>query len=188
MPPLGTGAVPRALRDGVVLRMHADGKSEPRRALHALEQRLVVGLLEVADPRVAHERLEADHATVGELVEPVDVAGNEPAPECEVDERRAVGGRDLEVERGAVDRRRRRVQRHVEEARPTTGREGRAAGREPLPVGAARIVEVHVRIDDAGEDVEARCVDLHPGIALQLGTDLGDLAVNDPDVGPCNTV
>ena len=88
----------------------------------------------------------------------------------------------------AVDRRRRRVQRHVEEARATTGREGRGAGREPLPVGPARIVEVHVRIDDAGEDVEAGGVDLRRGIALELRADLGDQAVEDPDVGPCNTV
>ena len=116
------------------------------------------------------------------------VAGDEPAPEAEVDERRSAGRRDLEVERGAVDRRRRRVQRHVEEARATTGGEGRGAGRESLPLGPARIVEVDVRIDDAGEDVEAGGVDLRRGIALELGADLGDQAVEDPDVGPCNTV
>ena len=166
----------------------ATGKPEPSRSLHALEERPIVGLLEVVDARVAHERLEADHAAVGELVEPVDVAGDEAAPEAEVDERRAASGLDLEVERRAVDRRRRRVQRHVEEARAATGGEGRGAGREPLPVGAPRIVEMHVRIDDAGEDVEAGGVDLRRGIARELRPDVGDQAVEDPDVGPCNTV
>ena len=149
-----------------------------------VEERLIVGLLEVVDARVAHERLEADHAAVGELVEPVEVAGDEAAPEAEVDERRAAGGLELEVERGAVDRRRRCVQRHVEEARAATGGEGGGAGREPLPLGAARIVEVHVRIDDAGEDVEAGGVDLRRGIARELRADLGDQAVEDPDDRP----
>ena len=65
----------------------------PSRAARSMpvEERLVVGLLEVVDARVAHERLEADHATVGELVEPVEVAGDEAAPEAEVDERRRRG-------------------------------------------------------------------------------------------------
>ena len=72
----------------VVLGVHGDGQAEPRGPLPSREQRVVVGLLEVVDPGVAHEGLEPDHAPVGQLVEPVDVAGDEPAPEREVDDRR----------------------------------------------------------------------------------------------------
>ena len=79
--------------------MHGDRQPEPRRALHALEQRHVVGGLEVVDPARAHERLEADDAALGQLVEPVEVARNEATPETEVDERPASRGLELEVER-----------------------------------------------------------------------------------------
>ena len=73
----------------VVLGVHGDGQPERGRALHPVVERAVVGLREVVDPAVAHERLEADHAALGELVEPVEVAGHEAAPEAKVDERRA---------------------------------------------------------------------------------------------------
>ena len=59
---------------------------------------------------------------------------------------------------------------------------------EPLPLGSAWIVEVHVRIDDAGEDVEAGGVDLRRGVARKPLSDVGDRAVDDPEIGPCNTV
>ena len=85
--PLGAGAGRELLGDGVVLGVHGDGKPEPRGPLHPVEEGPVVRLLEVVDARVAHECLEADHAPVGELVEPVEVAGDEAAPEA--DSRRA---------------------------------------------------------------------------------------------------
>ena len=59
---------------------------------------------------------------------------------------------------------------------------------ESLPLGPARVVEVHVRIDDAGKTWSPRGVDLRPGIALELGLDRGDQAVENPEIGPCNTV
>ena len=42
----------RSARDGVVLGVDGDGQPEPCRPRHALEERLVVGLLEVVDARV----------------------------------------------------------------------------------------------------------------------------------------
>jgi len=46
---------------------------------------------------------------------------------------------------------------------------------------------VDVGIDDAGEDVEVGRVDLRRGIARKFRADLGDQAVENPDIGPCNT-
>ena len=46
------------------------------------------------------------------------------------------------------------VQRHVEEARAATGGERRRTRREPLPVGTAGIVAVHVWIDDTRERMQ----------------------------------
>ena len=45
------------------------------------------------DPAVAHERLEADDAALGELVEAVEVAGDDAAPQREVDDRGRARGR-----------------------------------------------------------------------------------------------
>ena len=69
----------------------------PSRAARSMPSKSVsiVGLLEVVDARVAHEGLEADYAAVGGLVEPVDVAGDEAAPEAEVDDRGAASGSSL---------------------------------------------------------------------------------------------
>ena len=63
----------------------ATRSAEPRADRHALVERDVVGVPELVDAAVGHERLEADHAALGELLEPVDVARDEPAPEPEVD-------------------------------------------------------------------------------------------------------
>ena len=70
---------------GRALGVHGDGEAERGGALHAGAELVVVDGVEVVDPRVAHERLEADHAAGGELVDAVERAGHEPAPEREVD-------------------------------------------------------------------------------------------------------
>ena len=134
--------------------MHRHRQAEACSARHAGAQRLVVGRGKVVHPGRAHEGLEADDPPVGELVEAVDVARHEPAPEREVDVGRAGRGRDLEIERGPVERRWARVQRHVDEGRRAAGGERPGSVVEPLPVRAARIVAVDVSVDDAGEDVE----------------------------------
>ena len=164
------------------LGMHRHRQPERRRTRHSRPQCLVVRGRKVVDSGGAHECLEADHATVRELVEPIDVARDEAAPEREVDVCRPRGDRELEVERGSVERRRARVQRHVGERRRAACCERLRAVVEPLPVGPAGIVAVHVRVDDAGEDVEPRGVDRLLRATLEVGADLGDQPVADADV------
>ena len=89
----------------VVLGVHGDRQPEPSRPLHPVEQGDVVGRLEVVDPARAHEGLEPDDASLGQLVETVEVTRHEATPETEVDDRPASGSLDLEIERWPVDRR-----------------------------------------------------------------------------------
>ena len=172
----------RARRQRVVLGVDGDEPAELGADRHALVERHVVGVLELVDAAVGHERLEADHAALGELLEPVGVARDEAAPEPEVDARscaRAAASLASKPAPSIVGGR--RVQRHVEERRePARGERG-AAGREPFPVRPAGLVEVHVRVQPAGEDVQPGRVDLVPRPG-QLGLDRRDHAVGDADV------
>ena len=129
----------RLAQRGRPLGVDGDRQAERGGALHAGLEHLVVDGREVLDPAVAHEGLEADDAALGQLVEPVEVARHEPAPEREVDHRGGpvaastlaskaapsiVGGWALSgISMQAV-------------APPA--RERAAAGRPALPVGAAR--------------------------------------------------
>ena len=56
------------------------------------------------------------------------------------------------------------------------------AGREAFPVGPAGLVEVHVRVQAAGQDVQAAGVELLATAARELGLDGGDRAVEHADV------
>ena len=152
-------AVHRAQLGGA-LGVHEHGQPERGGALHAGGELVVVHGVEVVDAGVAHERLEARHAALGELVHPLQRAGHEPAPEREVDLRRGPRGRQLGVEGRAVDGRRVRVERHLDARRRAAGRERGRAGLPALPVGAAGLVEVHVRVERAGQDVQPARVEL----------------------------
>ena len=125
--------------------------SSPSRAAdrHALVERHVVGVRELVDAAVGHERLEADDAALGELLEVVEVAGHEAAPEAVVDARRGSRGRSLASNAAPSIVGGRRVQRHVEERREAARGQRRGAGLQPFPVRAARLVEVHVRVEAA---------------------------------------
>src|SRR5438105_5395364 len=93
---------------------------------------------------------------------------------------------ELQVER--LDRRRhgKVVQGHVDEAGVAPCGERRRAVRDVLPVGPTRLVEVHVRVDAAGEDMHAGTVDLIC-LSREVRPDLGDAAVLDPDIRRLDT-
>ena len=145
--------------DHRALGVHRDGQAEHRRPAHSLVQREVVAGGEVVDAAVGHERLEADDTAGGQLVHLLDAPRHEPAPEREVDVRRAARRGQLGLERACVDRRRVGVQRHVDSAREAAGRERARAAAPAFPGGAAGVVEVHVRVDQARQDVETARVD-----------------------------
>ncbi len=165
-----------------VLGVHCDGEPELCGTRHPRAECLVVRHHKVVDAGRTHERLEADDAAIGELVEAVYRPGHEPSPEGEVDDRSLVCGGKLEVEGRAVDRRRARIQRHVDERRrPSRCQRAGRVGKS-LPVAAAGIVAMHVRVDNPGEDVETGRVDRLRGRPAQLGLDCRDEAVHDADI------
>ena len=79
----------------------------------------------------------------------VEVAGHGPAPEAHVDVHLVAGDVALDLQRLHVDRRRDAVQRHVQDRGHTARGGGLGGGREALPLGAARLVHVHMRVDQA---------------------------------------
>ncbi len=180
---LGDGSRREPARELRALCVHRHGQAEGGGTCHAGEQRLVVGRREVLHPGGAHERLEAHDATSCQLVEAVDVSGNEPAPQREVDDRDARGGGDLEVERGAVERRRTRIERHVAERGRAPSREGCRSVSEPLPLRAPRVVEVDMDVHGAGEHVQTVRENRLPRRPVQVRPDCRDTSVRDADVG-----
>ena len=50
-----------------------------------------------------------------------------------------------------------------------------------LPLGASGLVEVNVRIDATGEDMQIGGIDVF-GVGVEVGTDLGDTSIDDGDV------
>ena len=133
----------------VVLGVHEHGQAEIRRHLHSPPERRVVDALKIIDPTPAHERLDADDAAVGELGQLAHVAGHETAPDAEVGSRHASGSRELRVERCGIERGGRGVERHVDKERASAGGDRCRAGRQALPVGPSRVVEVHMRVDQS---------------------------------------
>ena len=170
-------------RDRLALGVDGDGQAERGGAAHALVEREVVGARELRCPGVRHERLEADDAARGELVEAVDRAGYEAVPQREVDVRRPGRGGDLRVERAGVDRRRQGVERHVDDRRGPARRARAGPAREALGVGPAGVVEVDVGVDRAGEDVQTGRVDLFARRGVEGLGDGDDPPVRDADVG-----
>src|SRR6185312_6087821 len=131
------------------------------------------------------EALEAVDALVVDPAQLAAVARDGTAPEADVDVGLARGDRPLGLERVDVDRRRDRVQRHVDQRGHPAG--GRGPGRrvEALPFGAARFVDVHVRVDEPGdEDLPGgQLDDLAPVQCLAEGHDGGDPPAVDAHLG-----
>ena len=88
------------------------------------------------------------------------VARHDAAPERDVDVTLAARRRPLRLERRRGRRRGHAVERHVDDRRDAAGRGRARRGIEPFPVGAARLVDVDVRVDDARRDDEIAGVDV----------------------------
>ena len=162
----------------------ATGSPRDAATAHTLVQGQVVDGREVVDPARAHERLEADDPTCGELAHRVNPAGNKAAPQRDVDQRVPLEAPALLVKRSAGDRRRVRVERHVDRRRRPAGGERPRARLKALPIGATGLVHVHVAVDNPGQKMKARGVDLLGRGTQELRTGFSDQSVGDADVEP----
>jgi hypothetical protein len=106
---------------------------------------------ELRDPAVEQEALDAEHPGLVQRAQLALVARDRAAPEGDVDRALPVRGLPLDLECGHVDGGRQRVQRHVDDRRDGAGRGGAGGGGEALPLGATGLVDVHVGVDQAGD-------------------------------------
>ena len=95
--------------------------------------------------------MNADDAGLEQRAQLVDVARHGAAPERDIDRDLALRRRTFHVQRLDRDGRRDRVQGHVDDRRDAAGRRGAGRGGEALPLGAARLVHVHVAVDQPGQ-------------------------------------
>ena len=145
-------------------------------------RRLELGRLQVGeliDPGVQQEALEAEDARVVQRGEVRDVPRDGAAPEPDVDEDLVAGHGLLGPEPGERGRRGDRVERHVDDGGDAagSGRAGRAG--EALPLGASRLVDVHVGVDQAGDEHLVLAED-DDGVGGQVG--IGPCHDGDPSV------
>ena len=111
----------------------------------------VVQRRELGDAGVEQEALEADDARLVQRPQLVEVAGDGAAPERDVGRDLAVRRLPFHVQRVDGRRRRDRVEGHVDDRGDAAGDGGPRRGGEALPLGAPGLVDVHVAVDQAGE-------------------------------------
>ena len=180
------GAVERALVEQVaVLGVHDHQCAEPGGLLHGQRELLRLEVPELVDARVEQEALEAEHPGLVQRLEVGDVAGHRAGPEADVDQDLPPGHQPLDLERRDRGGRRDRVQRHVEDGGDPAGRGRPGRGGEPLPLGATRFVDVHVGVDQAGQQhlVVLEVDRPRRGRCLVVRRHDGDPLPRDPDRG-----
>ncbi len=130
---------------------------------------------------VEQEALEAEDALVVQRAEVRLVARHGAAPESDVHERLVFGHFALELEAFHRGGGRDGVQRHVDDGGDAAGGGGARGGGEALPLGAAGLVDVDVRVHKAGDEgfVVGQFNDLGAGEAVAERLDGDDHAVAD---------
>ena len=106
---------------------------------------------EVVGPGVGEETLEAEHAGLVERRELAEVPRHGPAPETDVHVAAAIGRCSFGLQGVRADGGGHAVQRHVDQGGDPAGGGRPGRGREALPLGVARLADVHVRVDQAGQ-------------------------------------
>ena len=157
-------------------------QTEPRQHRHGRTQVRLTDVRELVDTRRAEKTLEAEHAGPGQWLEIGGVARHHAAPEANIHMAPSASGAPLRVQ--PVDGRGRRnaVQRHVHQRRHAAGRRRARGGLETFPIGAAWIVDVDVRVDQARQhDVGARIDLARAGPAIRMRADRHDPALAHVD-------
>src|SRR5438874_1938869 len=172
----------RPLDHLLTLSMHTAEHVEPRRHLQSDREHAVGDAMEVVDAAVAHERLEPNHAALGERRQLGEVLGNHAPPETEVDECLAGGDRNFCIERCRRRGRWMGVQWHLEYGADTAPCRAAGAGFPSFPLGAAGLIEVDVTVDDARKDNQAAGIDDFSTIR-DLTADRCDDAIGDGNLG-----
>jgi hypothetical protein len=126
-----------------------EGVPRPQRRHRGLQLGQAHGR-ELRHAGVGQERLAAERARVDQGRQLGEVAGDDPAPEADVDVAAPRGGAPLGLQRRHAGGARQAVERHVHDGGDPAGRRRRGGVLEALPVGAAGLVDVHVGVDQPG--------------------------------------
>ena len=180
--PFGDRQPRQPRRDALVLGVDGDDLLQIARPAHPFEQRAVVRKREIVYPAVAHKGFEAHHAAGRQIRQVREVPRAKCAPETEVHHGTGLRGLPLGEEALLVQHGWPGVERHVEVARHPARREGARAAGEAFPIRPARLVEMHVRINPAREDVKTGGVEVGERGTEHGVAQRGDLAVLDADV------
>ncbi|HYT81938.1 MAG TPA: hypothetical protein VEK86_00705 [Gemmatimonadales bacterium] len=173
------GAEP--LHHRVTLRVHPDHHTQPRGRLEARREHAVGYPAEVVYAAFTHERFEADHSARRERRQLREIVIHQTAPQAEVHQSLRGGDREFGVEIGGGDGRRMSVEGHLEHRGDAPRRGAAGAGVPALPVGAARLVEMHVGVYHTWQDHEPGCID-ELVFVTHLGANCRDHAIPHPDV------
>jgi hypothetical protein len=162
------------------------GERHAGRAEH-VEGRAEVGLADMTELVHAggeQKALEAEHAGAAKRLEVGQVTRHHAAVKADVDPALAGRGGLLGFQAGHGRRRRDRVERHVDDGGDAAGRRRPRGAGEALPLGAARLVDMHVAVDQARRDDQiAGVVERRAGRQLAPSGDIGDDACLDVDGG-----
>jgi hypothetical protein len=166
----------------LILRVHRDEMAGGRGRRERGRERARIEMRELRNAAWTQECFETDDAVDHQVGQRCLIRSDQAAPQCVVHDRRARGARFLRAQRGRVDRRRKRVERHVGERGYAAGR--RAARRSPpaLPLLAAGLVHMGVRVDDTREDVKPARFDLVEGLSVARLDDRVEDPAGDQDV------
>lgn len=153
--PAGSG-----LADPVgVLRVDEKDRAEPRDLRKRRAKILFGRVSELRNPGGDEEALETRDAPAVERSELREIARNDAAPEADVHERAPPRRGRFCPERGHRRRRRNAVERHVEDCCDATRRGGAGCRLEALPLRPPRLVDVDVRVHEAGHHDGVSVVD-----------------------------
>ena len=190
--PVGAGGV--EVRDGgadrgLELRVHQQRQPGARDVWNGTLQVGAIDRGEAVAARIDEEALEAGNSGECERLEVMLVAVDRAAPEGVVDHalvcaagptlRRCFA---LELQRADGGRLGQAVQRHVDDGSEASGSGGSGGRGEALPLGAARLVDVSVDVDEPGQQGEvAKIFDGNVGSQLRDRLDGGDVLALDDD-------
>jgi hypothetical protein len=146
---------------------------------HRLPQITLADMWKLVDARRHEKAFEPAHARVDERVQFTSVSRHHAAPEPDVHAAAPARSARFGLERHNGCRRGNAVEWHVHDRRHAPCRRSPGRGLEPFPLGAARFVDVYVRVHDARRDHEIADVgDVSAGRRL-VRSDRPDGAVDD---------
>ncbi len=127
--------------------MHQKRQSCPHHMRQSRSQLLLRHHGETVDTRMDQEALEPRHSGGGESFDVALIIVDNSAPRRPIHAASAARRRTFRFKRRNCRRRRKAVPWHIDQERVSACPRGSGRGLESLPLRAARIVDVHVRID-----------------------------------------